>query len=206
MKKIESFIGGLFLTALLLAVFYHQLPLPDWLRATVLCVAAFTMGCLGIALFPRTSGSRPIIKRHLLIGASFALIGGGLLLVASLFDCHAFLAFMTGHSGAGGVITASAVVALTQTEVNEFKDILEKLKSNYSDIRKLIAILPDLERVPELRKSLNDLKRAGLGAMLGKNGEVRWIGNKPFVSDECATAITSVFVLGAGRLENGLER
>jgi HK97 family phage major capsid protein len=34
---------------------------------------------------------------------------------------------------------------------------------------------------------------------------VRWIGNKAFVSDDCAAALTSVFVLSCARLENGLE-
>jgi HK97 family phage major capsid protein len=54
----------------------------------------------------------------------------------------------------------------------------------------------------ELRGLLKSLRKMGLRGM---NDGVRWIGNKAFVSDDCAAALTATFVLSCARLENGLE-
>jgi HK97 family phage major capsid protein len=53
----------------------------------------------------------------------------------------------------------------------------------------------------ELRGELRKLRRNGLA---GNNG-VRWIGEKAFVSEDCAMALTSVFVLDAAKLKGGMD-
>jgi HK97 family phage major capsid protein len=93
---------------------------------------------------------------------------------------------------------------MTETQLKEFTGVLDNLKS-YDQMMKGI---PD--RVKSLEKENDDLrgqlKRIHKGALSGlANTGVRWVGNKAFVSDDCAAAITSVFVLSCARLENGLE-
>jgi HK97 family phage major capsid protein len=99
---------------------------------------------------------------------------------------------------------ACFVAVMTDAQVTEFTKTLEDLKS-YGTLMKGI---PD--RVKSLEKENDDLrgqlKRIHKGGLSGlANTGVRWIGNKPFVSDDCAAALTSVFVLSCARLENGLE-
>jgi HK97 family phage major capsid protein len=93
---------------------------------------------------------------------------------------------------------------MTETQFKHAEGVINDLKT-YSELMKGI---PD--RVKGLEKENDDLrgqlKRIHKGALSGlANTGVRWVGNKGFVSDDCAAALTSVFVLSCARLENGLE-
>src|ERR1039457_292273 len=93
---------------------------------------------------------------------------------------------------------ACFTAALTEGQMTEFKRVLD----NADNVMGMMKGIPDrvksLEREnDELRGNLKSLRKMGLRGM---NDGVRWIGNKAFVSDDCAAAITSVFVLGVDRI------
>jgi HK97 family phage major capsid protein len=107
---------------------------------------------------------------------------------------------------------------LAPEQIEEFQDIMREfgrykgLLPGLNDMGSVtggfaaIKVLPDLFRKltkdnDELRGDLRKLRKQGLG---GYNG-VRWIGEKPFVSEDCARALTSVFVLDAAKLKGGLD-
>src|ERR1035437_7583902 len=99
---------------------------------------------------------------------------------------------------------ACFVATLTDDQVKEFERIMREVEGGW----KLMQSLPD--RVKGLEKENDDmrgmLKTIRRSALKGTFDQgVRWIGDKAFVSDDCAAAITSIFVLSCARLENGLE-
>lgn len=82
--------------------------------------------------------------------------------------------------------------ALTPDQVHEFENICHELKDIASDLD-VKALSQMLKEFPDVKGSLQKLRRT---LASGGNGHgVRWIGNVPFVSDDCAKALTSVFVL-----------
>ena len=92
---------------------------------------------------------------------------------------------------------------MTQTQVEEFKDTLAKLEEYSVNLKSKTQQIEDLgRRYDTMHSELRTLRKSGLA---GIEAGVRWIGNKPFVSDGCAKAITSVFVLQCSQLNNGLE-
>jgi HK97 family phage major capsid protein len=93
---------------------------------------------------------------------------------------------------------------LTEQQIKEFQRVMDQVDAGWKAIKDIPDRVKGLEREnDEMRGQLKRLNKMGL-ASLGHSG-VRWIGDKPFVSDDCAAAITAVFVLGCARLENGLE-
>ncbi len=107
--------------------------------------------------------------------------------------------------------------ALTPEQVKEFEQILSGMKQ-YGDMFKqlselaktqggfeAIKQLPELlkteqGRVDELQKEVKKLrKNLANSSATG----VRWIGNKAFVTDDCAKALTAMLVLDASRLKDG---
>ena len=111
---------------------------------------------------------------------------------------------------------ASFMPGLSQAQMEEFEEILNGMKGfdgMFKDLAQIakqeggsLKTLPDrLKRLEkegdEMRSQLRGLRR---GAFSGTGG-VRWIGEKAFVSDDCARALTSVFVLDCAKLKNGLE-
>lgn len=98
---------------------------------------------------------------------------------------------------------ACYMAVLTETQIAEFTTILDELKRYGALMKGIPDRVKGLEKEnDDLRGQLKSLRKMGLRGM---NDGVRWIGNKAFVSDECAAALTSVFVLSCSRLENGLE-
>ena len=86
-------------------------------------------------------------------------------------------------------------------------DEMEKMLKNLLNYEQLLKDLPDrfkrAEReVDSVRADLRTIRKSGLASI---GGGVRWNGNKPFVTDDCARAITSVFVLQCAQINNGLE-
>ena len=98
---------------------------------------------------------------------------------------------------------ACFTAAFTEPQMTEFKRVLD----NADNVMGMMKGIPDrvkgLEKEnDDLRGQLKSLRKMGLRGM---SDGVKWIGNKAFVSDDCAAALTSVFVLSCARLENGLE-
>ena len=92
---------------------------------------------------------------------------------------------------------------MTQTQLEEFKDQLVKLEEYSVNLKSKTQQIEDLgRRYDTMHSELRTLRKSGLA---GIEAGVRWIGNKPFVSDGCAKAITSVFVLECDQLNNGLK-
>jgi HK97 family phage major capsid protein len=95
------------------------------------------------------------------------------------------------------------MAALSHAQVEEFSGILEHIETK---VRDLPNRLERLEREnDELRGQLRGLRKSALMGGGGGGGGVRWIGNKGFVSDDCARALTGVFVLDCAKIKNGLE-
>jgi len=95
------------------------------------------------------------------------------------------------------------IVGPSPAQFDEMQKLLTKIESYGEDMKELPERVRRLEKENDtLRDNLRGLRKSGLA---GIGGGVRWIGNKPFVSDDCAKALTSVFVLECAKLKNGLE-
>lgn len=87
-----------------------------------------------------------------------------------------------------------------------FKELAElaKVEGGFAAIKNLPKLLKDEQkRNDELQAKLAKMEKRGL--MTQGHAGVRWVGGVPFVTDDCAKAITSVFVLECKRIPNALE-
>src|ERR1035437_1351669 len=99
---------------------------------------------------------------------------------------------------------ACFVATLTDDQVKEFERIMKRMEGGWELMQGLPDRVKGLEKEnDDLRGMLKTIRRSALKGTFDQG--VRWIGNKAFVSDDCAAALTSVFVLSCARLENGLE-
>jgi len=95
------------------------------------------------------------------------------------------------------------IVGPSAAQFDEMQKLLSKIEAQGADLQELPQRVRRLENENNsLRAELRSLKKSGLA---GIGSGVRWIDNKAFVSDECAKALTSVFVLDCSRIKNGLE-
>ena len=100
-------------------------------------------------------------------------------------------------------IGALYITGLTPEQLEEFDDVLRDLQKEYPKVKGLPEKISMLEKLYDnLNAELRKMKKSGFGAL--QNG-VRWQGDIPFVTDDCARALTSVFILDCARLKNGLE-
>jgi HK97 family phage major capsid protein len=110
---------------------------------------------------------------------------------------------------------------LTPEQVKEFDSICRSLKDHTEHLPLLkelagkeggwaaIKLLPDLlkgetKRVDDLQGTVGKLQKL-LGAQRGPSG-VKWVGGVPFVTDDCARALSSVMVLETARLGESAMR
>jgi HK97 family phage major capsid protein len=114
---------------------------------------------------------------------------------------------------------------LTPEQIKEFEGAVGRCskffddnKSNFDGLKELglveggftaIKKLPELlkgeqKRVDELQGEVGKLRKQ-LALRSGPSG-VKWVGQVPFVSDDCAKAITGVFVLECAKLGEGAMR
>ncbi|MBU6411033.1 MAG: phage major capsid protein [Verrucomicrobia bacterium] len=103
---------------------------------------------------------------------------------------------------------------LTQDQEREFAEILTGLRAHEANLKALADVgkmdggLAAIKQLPDLLKRNDELHRE-VGRLRKQMAEgpskqgVRWIGGVPFVTDDCAKAITSVFILDASRLKDG---
>lgn len=97
-------------------------------------------------------------------------------------------------------------------EFGAYGDLLKKLKTIFAAegldaaLKGLPLLLTDeKKRVDEIHGELKKLRKQA--ALFQGSTGVRWIGNVPFVTDDCARALTSVFVLETSKLgENAMRQ
>jgi HK97 family phage major capsid protein len=192
-------IGALLLVALFGLALSQYLSIHPTTKQAVLIFAAIACFFFGTEMFPRNASKRPIVKRKLLYGTSIVLFIGAGLLLLNAFDCHPILALLSGHWASGGLCMAVAPYAFSEREMEEFTTALEGLKGYGKTLKELPGRLDSLERENAgLRAQINQVKKLGLAGSGG--GSVRWVGNVPFVTDDCAKALTSVFVLECSKV------
>ena len=109
--------------------------------------------------------------------------------------------------------------ALTPEQLKEFEGILSgmkgydtmfkeladlaKVEGGFAAIKKLPELLKgEQKRNDELAAEVKKLHKLSLGRL---EAGVRWVGQIPFVTDECAKAITSVFVIECSKLSGALD-
>lgn len=114
----------------------------------------------------------------------------------------------------GGMAMAVAPVAITPEQLEEFKGILTgltaykemfpKLKEigdaegGFAAIKALPATIKELaENYSKLKEDHSKLRKTMLSHDTGSR--VRWVGEQPFVSDECAKAFAGIYVLTCAR-------
>lgn len=108
---------------------------------------------------------------------------------------------------------------MTETQVKELETAIGGLKGYETTLRGVqdlalveggfaaIKALPALLKEEQKRNDglAAEVKRLMKRALDHPKPGVRWVGNVPFVSDDCAKAITAVFVLECNRLSGALE-
>lgn len=118
--------------------------------------------------------------------------------------------------------SALYIAALSEEQIKEFENILGSFKGyggmfkeldtlaksegGFAAIRKLPELLSaEGKRVDEIQKEMNKLRKT-LSTAQHATG-VKWVGNVPFVTDDCARALSSVLVLEAHKLgENAMRQ
>src|SRR5260370_22685441 len=139
----NSFVfGAVLFVALLFLLFPQHLGSAPHVSLLGLVVV---MATTGLALFPRSAAARPIVRREIILCASMALLGGAAMLCLSLFDCHALIAAISWHHGAGGGLMAASSAALTEEKVREFQTILRGLGPEMQKLKELPGRVLSLE-------------------------------------------------------------
>lgn len=95
------------------------------------------------------------------------------------------------------------ISAFSPEQIEEFDAILRGLQADYPKLKGLADRFKTLEENnDQLRREVGRMKKSGIN---GGGTGVRWVGNVPFVTDDCAAAFTSVLVLDCHRIEGALE-
>lgn len=101
-------------------------------------------------------------------------------------------------------IVGCYITGMSQEQLDEFDTILRQLQAELPDRKKTVKDLETLQKAhDELRRELGRMKKSYAGS-IGNSG-VRWVGNVPFVTDECAKALTATVILGCSKIEGKLE-
>ncbi len=110
---------------------------------------------------------------------------------------------------------------LTEEQIGEFKSILKEMESykglfpqlkdlasvegGFAAIKQLPALLSsEKQRADKVEETLRKVRKQL--ATFEEKRQVRWVGGVPFVTDDCARALTSVFVLETARLGEAAMR
>ena len=78
--------------------------------------------------------------------------------------------------------------------VDKHEDTLSSVRARWDDVKAM------LKEFPDLKATLNKLRK-GFAAGIGSSTGVRWIGNVPFVTDDCAEHLTATFVMEVNNLK-----
>jgi HK97 family phage major capsid protein len=91
---------------------------------------------------------------------------------------------------------------LSPHQIEEFEEITHDLAAHWTSIKELPERVRALEKNnDELRGELRKQIRRAVSGTAGTG--VHWVGNQPFVTNDCARALTSVFVLEVATLGEG---
>jgi HK97 family phage major capsid protein len=104
------------------------------------------------------------------------------------------------------------VSALTESQVREFEEILRGFKDmggvfrELDDIAKQQGGFAAIKALPaqldSLQREVNRMKKNGIA---GTRSGITWIGDLPFVTDDCASALTATLIYGCSKIEGKLE-
>jgi hypothetical protein len=96
--------------------------------------------------------------------------------------------------------------------LSEFRDLaqlipgfkeLEKAEGGKYAIKKLPSLLKDVGvQMDQLQKEVNRMRKAGLGT--SRTG-VTWVGDMPYVTDDCAAHLTATVIYLSSKVEGKLE-
>ncbi len=125
------------------------------------------------------------------------LTPGAAFLIVGFFQLSQF-ALSKRRAGAFHMAT------LTQEQMDEMGDIIKSIKSKTAKWDDAELQVNELSRLFDgLQGEVKKIRKANAFGV--SQAGVRWIGNKGFVSDDCAQALTSVLVLDCARIgERGL--
>ena len=90
------------------------------------------------------------------------------------------------------------ITGLSQAQIDEFNQICEELKDFKPETLEKIKSLE--KTFDEMRGQLKKMQKFALNGV--SQAGLRWIGNKAFVSDDCAAALTSMLVLDCARIKS----
>src|ERR1035441_1980177 len=92
---------------------------------------------------------------------------------------------------------------MTQSQMDQVETQLTRLEEYATDLRQKSQKIEALEKAHDnLQAEVRTLRKRQFTS-IGEPG-VRWIGNQPFVSDECANALTATFIVEVDRVPNAL--
>lgn len=92
---------------------------------------------------------------------------------------------------------------MTQLQIDQFTTSLARIEEYATELRQKSQKIEALEKAhDELQAQVRTLRKRQLTS-IGEPG-VHWIGDQPFVSDECANALTATFIVEADRVPNAL--
>jgi HK97 family phage major capsid protein len=93
---------------------------------------------------------------------------------------------------------------LSASQIDEIQNVVLRIEAYGARLKDVPDRLKKLEdENDELRAQLRSLRKRSMDA-IGSTG-VRWIGNKAFVSDDCAESLTAVLVRELNMIPNALE-
>jgi HK97 family phage major capsid protein len=201
-QKITYLIGALLFVALLLTFLSKSVGLHFVaLHSVVFACSVMALGLTGTVLIPEAATRSKTAKGRILAVARFACMACAALAVLAVIKV------VIPMTAAMGVVCAVGPGAIPEEDLEEFRETIRGLKRYGTTLKDLPDTLRRLTSDNEsLSKEVNRLKKGALGALggVGRSG-ITWIGNKPFVTDDCAQAITAAFVVDCARLgEKGL--
>ena len=105
-------------------------------------------------------------------------------------------------------VGACYVISLTPSQEREFKQLMEEMGDTWGDVKTMLREFADVKNqlknfdiksFDELRGEVKKLRKNSVGG-IGNSG-VRWVNGVPFVTDDCAEALTAVFLLEADSIK-----
>jgi HK97 family phage major capsid protein len=102
-----------------------------------------------------------------------------------------------------GLALATLPLAMTEEQLREGATLLDDLKGGWKRVKELPDLLKRVEdENAELKLEVGRLKKANLTG--ASSSGVRWLNGVPFVSDECARALASLYII-AGEQQGKLK-
>src|SRR6266446_663141 len=122
------------------------------------------------------------------------LLGLGALALLAMFGLSLQFEIFNFQFAMAGVALATAPVALTPEQLEEFNSILSEIKGGWGRVKELPDLLKRVEdENAALKLEVGKLRKSQLtgATMTG----VRWVNGVPFVSDDCARALSALYLI-----------